>query len=58
MDDYYYDEHYDELCEQILRIRAEGKCNMFDSPQIQLEANDKGFYMLVCFIEDHMFLIN
>jgi len=53
MDDYYYDDHYDELREQILCIRAEGKYNMFDSPQVQREAYDKEFYMLVCFIEDH-----
>jgi hypothetical protein len=53
MDDDYYDEHYDELREQILNIRDSGKVNMFDSPAVQREAYDKEFFMLVCFIEEY-----
>jgi hypothetical protein len=52
MNDYYYDEHYDELREQILSIRDEGRVNMFDSPAVQREAFDKGFHVLVCYIEE------
>jgi len=41
------------LVEQILAIRASGKYNMFDAVGVQREANERGFYELVVFIEEH-----
>jgi hypothetical protein len=41
----------DELKEQILEIRRDGKYNMFDVYNVQKEAYDKGFYRLVLFLE-------
>ncbi len=39
---------------QILAIRSAGKYNMFDTPAVQREAYEAGFYDLVYFIEEHM----
>ena len=43
----------DEVKEQILAIRDSGETNMFDSRTVQYLANQRNFYELVCFIEDH-----
>jgi len=43
----------DKIVEQILTIRASGKYNMFDAVGVQVEANKRGFYELVVFIEEH-----
>ena len=39
--------------EQILAIRDTGLTNMFDLPVVQCLANERDFYELVCWIEDH-----
>lgn len=39
--------------EQILSIRANGATNMFDVPRVQREAFLRGFYELVCYLEEH-----
>ena len=39
--------------EQILAIRDTGITNMFDVPTVQLLAFDRGFYELVCYLEEH-----
>jgi hypothetical protein len=41
----------DELKDQILEIRKDGKYNMFDVYNVQKEAYNKGFYGLVLFLE-------
>lgn len=38
---------------QILAIRATGRTNMFDTNMVQRIANERGFYELVIFIEEH-----
>ena len=38
---------------QILAIRDTGLTNMFDIPMVQRLAYDRGYYELVCFLEDH-----
>lgn len=38
---------------QILEIRDSGLTNMFDTKRVQQIANERKFYELVCFIEDH-----
>jgi hypothetical protein len=43
----------DMLVNQILAIRADGKFNMFDAVGVQREANERGFYELVIFIEEN-----
>ncbi len=43
----------DTLVGQILEVRASGAVNMFDAAGVQREANDRGLYELVVFIEDH-----
>ena len=43
----------DNVVEQILEIRASGVTNMFDTNRVQVEANRRGFYELVIFIEEH-----
>jgi hypothetical protein len=43
----------DKLFEQILAIRSSGKVNMFDVPGVQQEANNRGFYEMVIFLEEH-----
>ena len=39
--------------DELLAIRDSGKSNMLDLPMVQQLAYEKGFYELVCFIEDH-----
>jgi hypothetical protein len=43
----------DTLVEQILAVRASGAVNMLDATGVQWEANQRGFYELVIFIEEH-----
>ena len=43
----------DKLFDQILTIRESGKVNMFDVPGVQQEANEREFYELVVFLEEH-----
>jgi len=43
----------DTIVEQILDIRAGGVTNMFDTNRVQVEADRRGFYELVIFIEEH-----
>lgn len=43
----------DNVVEQILEIRASGVTNMFDTNRVQVEADRRGFYELVIFIEEH-----
>lgn len=43
----------DKIVEQILIIRKDGKFNMFDINNIQIEAYRKGFYELVYFLEEN-----
>ena len=38
---------------QILAIRDTGETNMFDTNRVQVLANDRGYYELVVFIEEH-----
>ena len=44
---------YDKIKEQILKIRASGKTNMFDVPAVQRLAFENGYYELVNFIEEN-----
>lgn len=49
--------------EQILAIRDTGLTNMFDTTYVQRLAFERGFYELVCFIEDEkakytLFILN
>ena len=39
--------------EQILAIRDTGLTNMFDVPTVQRLAFDRGYYELVCYLEEH-----
>lgn len=39
--------------EQILAIRDTGLTNMFDLPIVQRLAFDRGYYELVCYLEEH-----
>ena len=39
--------------EQILAIRDTGLTNMFDLPVVQRLAMDRGFFELVCYLEEH-----
>lgn len=39
--------------EQILAIRDTGLTNMFDLPVVQRLAYDRGYYELLCYIEEH-----
>ena len=41
------------LKEQILDIRDSGEANMLDANAVQVAANERGYYELVCFIEDN-----
>lgn len=43
----------DRVIEQILLIRDTGKYNMFDIPNIQVEAYIRGYHELVMFLEDN-----
>ena len=49
----------EKIEEQILKIRAGGKTNMFDVPAVQRLAFESGYYELVNFIEENKsFYIN
>ena len=39
--------------EQILAIRDTGLTNMFDIPMVQRLAYERGYYELVCWLEEH-----
>ncbi len=39
--------------EQILAIRDTGLTNLFDIPMVQRLAYERGFYELVCWLEEH-----
>ena len=43
----------EKIKEQILSIRDSGVTNMFDINRVQYEANERKFYELVIFLEDH-----
>ncbi|MCD8209058.1 MAG: DUF5049 domain-containing protein [Bacteroidales bacterium] len=43
----------DQIREQILEIRATGETNMFDIYTVQRMANDREFYELVIYLEEH-----
>jgi len=43
----------DKIMEQILNIRNSALTNMFDTTAVQRIANDRGYYELVIFIEEH-----
>ena len=43
----------DTIREQILAIRDTGLTNMFDVPMVQRLAYDRGYYELVCYLEEH-----
>lgn len=43
----------EKVKEQILAIRSTGLTNMFDMNMVQRLANERGFYELVIFIEEH-----
>jgi hypothetical protein len=43
----------DKIKNQILDIKNSGLTNMFDTYFVQRIANDRGFYALVIFIEEH-----
>ena len=43
----------DKVFRQLLEIRDSGRSNMFDTAMVQRLAYDRGFYELVCYIEDH-----
>jgi len=43
----------EKIKEQILKIRAGGKTNMFDVPAVQRLAFENGYYELVNFIEEN-----
>lgn len=40
--------------EQILAIRDTGLTNMFDVPMVQRLAYDRGYYELVCYLEENL----
>ena len=42
----------DTIREQILAIRDTGLTNMFDVPMVQRLAYDRGYYELVCYLEE------
>ena len=43
----------DTIRGQILAIRDTGLTNMFDVPTVQRLAFDRGYYELVCYLEEH-----
>lgn len=45
--------HRTMVKEQIMEIRDSGLTNMFDRNAVQRLANEREFFELVCFIEDH-----
>ena len=43
----------DRVLDELEQIRAEGPVNMMDRRGVQAEANIRGMYTLVCWIEDN-----
>ena len=43
----------EKVKEQILAIRDTGLTNMFDIPKVQRLAYERGYYELVCYLEEH-----
>ncbi len=43
----------EKVREQILTIRDTGLTNMFDLPMVQRLAYERGYYELVCWLEEH-----
>jgi hypothetical protein len=43
----------EKIRQQILTIRATGKCNMLDTYSVQYLANQMNFYELVIYVEEH-----
>lgn len=43
----------DTIRGQILAIRGTGLTNMLDVPTVQRLAFDRGYYELVCYLEEH-----
>ncbi len=43
----------DTIRKQILAIRDTGLTNMFDVRMVQRLAYDRGYYELLCYLEDH-----
>ena len=43
----------EKVKEQILAIRDTGLTNMFDVPMVQRLAYVRGYYELVCYLEEH-----
>lgn len=43
----------EKVRDQILAIRDTGLTNMFDLPVVQRLAYERGYYELVCWIEEH-----
>ena len=43
----------EKVKDQILAIRDTGLTNMFDIPMVQRLACERGYYDLVCWLEDH-----
>ena len=42
-----------KIKEQILAIRDTGLTNMFDTNMVQFLANERGYYELVVYLEEH-----
>lgn len=43
----------EKVRDQILAIRDTGLTNMFDLPVVQRMAYERGYYELVCWLEEH-----
>ena len=43
----------DTIRDQILAIRDTGLTNMFDIPMVQRLAYERGYFELVCYLEEH-----
>ena len=43
----------EKVKKQILAIRDTGFTNMFDIPMVQRLAYERGYYELVCYLEEH-----
>ena len=43
----------DMIRDQILAIRDTGLTNMFDIPMVQRLAYERGYFELVCYLEEH-----
>ena len=39
--------------EQVLAVRDSGESNMLDTNMVQVVANRKGYYELVCYLQEH-----